>query len=356
MRTDNYYHILGLDETASQEDIKQAYRKLAKKYHPDLDPNDTSREEKFIRINEAYSVLSDASSKRDYDFNLASVEYTDIFTSNREYTYQTTPYQRTSTRTRTGTKYSLKTKIYGAIFMGGLGILVFSIMIVLSRASSSQHYERGVELTSRKQYVQAIGSFEKGIMTWGNHSYKSCIKICEISIYELQRAPLALQYSHIALSYASDSSEIAYCHYLNALAHKSKNDFYSSLQNLKTATTFGYSPDSVFLQKALIYTYHLKKYVSGHNAFLDLVKVNPASELGWFGVAWCEQQLNLYEKAIDSYGRLIKLNPSLAKAYYYRGINEIVLEQKSNACKDFYKAKELGLNEAQERYALHCGH
>lgn len=63
----DYYNILGLPKTASEQDIKKAYRKLARKYHPDLNPNDAVAEKKFKEINEANEVLSNAENRKKYD-------------------------------------------------------------------------------------------------------------------------------------------------------------------------------------------------------------------------------------------------------------------------------------------------
>lgn len=63
----DYYKELGLDKSASQEDIKKAYRKLARKYHPDLNPNDKDANKRFQRINEAHEVLSDPEKRKKYD-------------------------------------------------------------------------------------------------------------------------------------------------------------------------------------------------------------------------------------------------------------------------------------------------
>ena len=63
----DYYKVLEIDKTASVEDIKKAYRKLARKYHPDLNPNDASAKQKFQKINEANEVLSDPEKRKKYD-------------------------------------------------------------------------------------------------------------------------------------------------------------------------------------------------------------------------------------------------------------------------------------------------
>ncbi len=67
MKYKDYYEILGVDKKADETTIKKAYRKLAKKYHPDTNPNNKASEEKFKEIGEAYEVLSDKEKRSKYD-------------------------------------------------------------------------------------------------------------------------------------------------------------------------------------------------------------------------------------------------------------------------------------------------
>ena len=66
----DYYEVLGVPKSASEKEVKQAYRKLAIKYHPDRNPGDKDAEEKFKEAAEAYEVLSNSEKKSRYDANI----------------------------------------------------------------------------------------------------------------------------------------------------------------------------------------------------------------------------------------------------------------------------------------------
>ena len=70
----DYYKVLGIDKKATPEEIKKAYRKLARKYHPDVNPGDKEAEKKFKELNEANEVLSHKENREKYDGMKADLE------------------------------------------------------------------------------------------------------------------------------------------------------------------------------------------------------------------------------------------------------------------------------------------
>ncbi len=75
----DYYKVLGVNRNASEREIKQAYRRLARQYHPDVNPGDKSAEEKFKQVNAAYEVLSDKEKRQKYDRFGDQWQYADQF-------------------------------------------------------------------------------------------------------------------------------------------------------------------------------------------------------------------------------------------------------------------------------------
>ena len=81
----DYYKLLGIDKTATPKEIKSAYRKLARKYHPDLNPNDKDSKKKFQEINEANEVLSDPEKRKKYDQYGKDWQHSEQFDKQQQY-------------------------------------------------------------------------------------------------------------------------------------------------------------------------------------------------------------------------------------------------------------------------------
>ena len=120
--SENYYLILGVYQNASLKEIKLAFRRLARQYHPDLNPDDPVAAEKFKQISQAYDILSDTVKRRRYDRDI--------------------PLQQPQASTRTTTTYTTsKTR----------------------PQTASEYYDRGLEKSQNKEYRQAIADYSKAI-------------------------------------------------------------------------------------------------------------------------------------------------------------------------------------------------
>ena len=89
----DYYKILGINKTATPKDIKNAYRKLARKYHPDLNPNDKDAKKNFQQINEANEVLSDPEKRKKYDQYGKDWQHAEQFEKAKQYQEQSSDYR-----------------------------------------------------------------------------------------------------------------------------------------------------------------------------------------------------------------------------------------------------------------------
>ncbi len=133
----DYYKILGVEKSASVNDIKSAYRKLARKYHPDLNPNDADSEKKFQQINEANEVLSDPEKRKKYDKYGKDWQHAERFENAKQYQEQASGFA--------GQRYS------GAQFEGGFSDFFESMFGGSNAGRSRQVKFRGEDFNARLQ-------------------------------------------------------------------------------------------------------------------------------------------------------------------------------------------------------------
>ncbi len=147
----DYYKKLGLDSSASAEDIKKAYRKLARKLHPDLNPNDASAKQKFQEINEANEVLSDPEKRKKYDQHGKDWKYADEIEKQKA-AQQSQNQRRQSSGGGGGQQYSYASgdegadfsEFFSSMFGGGGGAQSFSSQ---SRQNKFRGQDYNAEMT-----------------------------------------------------------------------------------------------------------------------------------------------------------------------------------------------------------------
>jgi DnaJ-class molecular chaperone len=164
----NYYDILGVNKKATAKEIKQAYRKLARKYHPDVNPGDKSAEARFKEINEAHEVLSDPEKRKKYDQYGDNWQHADQFA-------QSGWQQPSWDFSKGGAGTTFHFEDLGDLGGGGFGDIFDSILGGRGRARSrrpqrGQDYEYPVEVSLEEAYRGATRMLE----TQGEEPCPSC--------------------------------------------------------------------------------------------------------------------------------------------------------------------------------------
>ena len=132
----DYSKLLGIDKTATPKDVKSAYRKLARKYHPDLNPNDKDAKRKFQQINEANEVLSDPEKRKKYDQYGKDWQHSEQFENQRQYQQQ--PSESSGRRYASSQQEGDFSDFFESLFGGGAP----------GRGSSRQVKFRGEDFTT----------------------------------------------------------------------------------------------------------------------------------------------------------------------------------------------------------------
>lgn len=159
MEYKDYYKTLGVSKDAKPEEIKKVYRKLARQYHPDLNPGNKASEEKFKEINEAYEVLSDPAKRQKYDqFGSQWQQYTGSGGRPQDFDWtQWTTRPGGQTYTRTVTQEELE-QMFGGGFggMGGFSDFFEALFGNLGRQTSGASQPRGARAVRGQDAEQEV--------------------------------------------------------------------------------------------------------------------------------------------------------------------------------------------------------
>jgi molecular chaperone DnaJ len=162
----DYYQILGVSRSASHEDIRKAYRKLARKYHPDINPGNKEAENKFKDISVAYDVLSDAQKRKLYD-EFGEAGLAAGFDAEKARSYR--QWQTQSARTGGGTRYDFNMDDLGDLF-GGLG----NIFGGGRRARTGPGRGQDIEAAMDIDFLDAVRGFQTSLALQRPVTCESC--------------------------------------------------------------------------------------------------------------------------------------------------------------------------------------
>ena len=390
----NHYHILGLGYNATPQEIKLAYRRLAKAYHPDVNAGDRNKEEMFKAVGQAYAILSDEQRKASYDLSLL-LHLNEQSSSATSWNIRDRAYQpRTYYRRQPPMVYSRKVHMAMAAVLVSIVSAIFIIPLSLSRFSSEYHYDKGLEYYQNGQYYAALNSLDRSIIDFGSKNVEACMLAGTILMKEYKQYTYAIEYVDRGLKRTDSPGEKVQLLYIKGNCLKMSTDYYAAIKQFEEALTLWPQYDSLHYAIGETYAFRLDQYQAGIQYFNELVRINPNFAEGYYGKAYCYYKLRNYAEAsqnIDHYfaknqhhlffqqptentaskvaatvgtaavgtaavgTATVEAATSLeAEAYVLKGKIALQLEQSETACDCWQKAAHMNGNNAQALANAHC--
>lgn len=358
----NYYHLLGVDYDVTSSDLKMAYRALAKQYHPDMNSDDSEKEEMFKMVSEAYNVLSDGNKKAAYDLSLL-LGINDIYTESieeeeRRYRYGRrrayySPHYHPPKREPVTYSKQVYASVTALVVVVALSILI--IPFSLSHYSSAYHYDKGLEYYNNGQYFAALNSLHRAIIDFGSKDIEACLLSGNILMTKYGQYSTAMEYADIGLKRASTPLEKVQLHYLKGMCLKGNADYHSALHQFETAASLWPTYDSLYFAIGSINAYHLGEYAEAKVSLDKLLAQNNAFSEAYFIRAYCNYNLGAYEEASEDIATYLLKEKSNGEAYLMEAQIADKLNQPEQACKAIKKASRYHVREAnrlKEKYCL----
>ncbi len=357
----DYYQILGLDRSATPEDIKLAYRRLAKKYHPDRNVGSRHAEEKFKEITEAYKVLSDTSKKAVYEFSEANQNHpwVNSFTyqerdrgaGNNKKTKSTFNYHLHNKPTASNRK---KNRIIFTTSILVILLILATVTLTLLRYSSNYYYNTGLQNYKEKEYAAALQNVNQSFSFLGTERTEAYLLAGKILTNHYKDYNAALEYINKGLGIEGKNLIKAELYYLKGKCLKAQKQFKSAYTNYKLAAVMDLNLDSLYHDLASLNCFVFKNYDDAIKYYNTLISINPSFAEGYIGRAFSYQKLGDHQKAVTDLKALIALDRQNATAFFMKGISEQALNHPSLACEDLKQAVILGSEKAFELYKKTC--
>ncbi|MCS6820370.1 MAG: DnaJ domain-containing protein [Microscillaceae bacterium] len=307
----NLYEVLQVPTNATPLEIKAAYKRLAKQYHPDCNPNNPEAEEKFKQINQAYQILSDEIKKYEYDLY---------------YYLRQQSVQGQNTTSRTNTSYQSS---YSTHYTYQQSNYYQTYHSQYTKRQPSPHPIETISLRLRRRIE--IGTIIGAII----------FVFFAILLRDIMNYHTAKSHLNKAKTYWQ-KGEV-----LTAMVLISKSlEFYTK------------NPDTYSLRAEI----YMKQYYNYIHAIADLdlavqLSDEPNPDL-LFQRGSCYMKLFEFHRAIQDFSAAIAINQHNGDYYFYRAIAKMQQQNihKDDFCRDFQSAEKLGVTEAHQYILTHCTH
>jgi curved DNA-binding protein CbpA len=349
----NHYQVLGIPRHANAEEIKKAYKTLAKKYHPDVNPGNVFYEEHFKKVNQAHAVLSDATKRKAYDNTLYQLE-------------NPTPYRPTPTAARPAHKKTTpkaKSPSYALNISPKQGFAVLSFFVIMSigayffyhfmnEYTSNQHFKMGLAAEQKGDANAAVYYYHQALeMDKQNYKVHKQLAYCLLN-NSTEFADSYVQASYllnVAINHTKGNTDsmryqLAQCYIL-------LDDYEKALTTLEQITP--HFNDSTFLLKGECYI-QKQLWHKSLEVYEEYLKKHPLSDLSFQKIAYTHYKNVAYEKAKDNITKAIIIAPSNGAHYYIRGLIAIGEHDTTAACHYFNSSYDLAYEKSERAINTYC--
>jgi curved DNA-binding protein CbpA len=347
----NYYEILGVNKNASEEEIKVAFKSLAKKYHPDKHAGNPVYEEHFKKINSAYQVLSDPKKRERYNLKI-------FYQTQKKYNKPAPSRQNPKppmppTNNSKPVDFTKQQKIkYSTI--SGIGLILFItgayfFYNYMNTVTAKDHLKEGIVSEKLQQDQQALESYSAAI-GYDHNLTEAFVRRGDLRIKKMHDYHGAIQDYSVALKQRHDDQ----LYFKRAKCYIKLKKYPEVLQDLDSAIQLNKKFDSLYYYRGEVNNHineDFEKAIADYNTTISITSNFSGAILG---KAICLQSLKKYTESINEFNKLIELKPEEGSYYYYRAYSKLGLGNKEEACKDWHQAEQYNFFEAGTAIGIHC--
>jgi curved DNA-binding protein CbpA len=357
----NFYQILGVSTTASEEEIKVAYRSLAKKYHPDKHGANSLYEEHFKKINTAYQTLSKKEKRDRYDLKLRyranSINHSTFRNRNPGSNFTKSNYNNSKKSQEKESKRKKqereKKKIYILTGLTLICIIAFCIYFYnfMNQYSAELALNKGISEETNKNYLRAF-EYYADALEYNDEFTEAYQKRAELRLKIYNDYKGAFNDFNKAIKTSEKKKWNLY--FARAKCNIKLKKYEEAVLDLNEATELKPAYDSLYFYLAEIYNYRLYKYRHAIRDYRQVLVLNSEFEEAYFGKAICHQYLGELKQSIIDFNKVIEFEPKSGRAYYYRGYSLLGMNDTTGACTDWKRGMKLGFYASEDALDKYC--